>query len=61
MKIEKIYNERNAVSYQIDIGMAVEYLESRGYYEPGTVAAIMANSQEITLRTPWAFYHFTID
>jgi len=58
MKIEKTFNEPNAIAREISKEDAIEYLERRGYYEPGTVDMICQVGSKSFLRTPWAFYDF---
>ena len=55
--ITKIYVDEDGVQH-IDRDTAIEYLENRGYYKPGTVDMVIKAQENTQLRTPVAAYNF---
>lgn len=63
MHITKKYADNSGYEV-LDKQQAIDFLEDRGYYKPGTVNQIQQDllngAKETKLRTPWAFYTFQL-
>ena len=57
MKIFKQYIEEETRE-EITKEVAVEYLENRGYFKPGTVESILSDGVALNIRSASAIYYF---